>query len=200
VIRLTGLSLGQLRSWDRRGFFKPDLAYEGRHQPYSRIYSFKDVVGLRTIAVLRKTYHVSLQQLRNVAGELTKRGFGQWAEIRLYVVKRQVHFRPPGTQDVQGVWDGQLAMVPVVDVINDVEDRVKELRTRAKEQQGKIEQHRYVARNAPVISGTRIPTAAIRRFHDAGHSVAEIIRQYPSLTPEDVKAAIAYEEGLAHAG
>jgi uncharacterized protein (DUF433 family) len=197
VIRLTSLSRSQLRAWDRMGFFRPDYAYEDRHQPYSRIYSFKDVVGLRTIAVLRQQYHVSLQQLRKVATELTARGYGHWAEIKLYVVKGQVHFRRPGSQDVEGVWDGQLAMVPVIEVIHDVEERVRDLRVRKTDQLGQIEQHKFVVRNSPVIAGTRIPTATIRRFREAGYSVEDILRQYPTLTREDVDAAIAHEEGLA---
>lgn len=197
VIRLTSLSRSQLRAWDRIGFFRPDYAYEDRHQPYSRIYSFKDVVGLRTIAVLRKTYRVSLQQLRKVATELTERGFGHWAEIKLYVVKGQVHFRRPGTQAVEGVWDGQLAMVPVIEVIQDVQDRVRELSVRTSDQVGHVERHKFVVRNAPVLAGTRIPTAAIKRFRDAGYSIEEILRQYPTLKREDVDAALAHEEGLA---
>lgn len=197
MIRLTGLSRSQLRAWDRIGFFKPDYAYEDRHQPYSRIYSFQDVVGLRTIAVLRQRYRISLQQLRKVAIELTARGFGHWAEIKLYVVNGQVHFRRPGSEDVEGVWDGQLAMVPVIDVIQDVEERVRDLRVRKSDQLGQIERHKFVVRNASVIAGTRIPTAAIRRFREAGYSVDQIIRQYPTLTKEDVDAAIAHEEGLA---
>jgi uncharacterized protein (DUF433 family) len=197
VVRLTGLSRSQLRAWDKIGFFQPDFACEDRHQPYSRIYSFQDVVGLRTIAVLRQQYRISLQQLRKVAQELTARGFGHWAEIKLYVVKGQVHFRRPGSGDVEGVWDGQLAMVPVIEVIQDVEVRVRDLRQRTSEQRGQVERHKYVVRNAAVIAGTRIPTAAIRRFREAGYSVDQIIRQYPTLSKEDVEAAIAHEEGLA---
>lgn len=197
VIRLTGLSRSQLRAWDRIGFFKPDYAYEDRHQPYSRIYSFQDVVGLRTIAVLRNEHHVSLQHLKKVATTLMDRGFGHWSQIKLYVVKKQVHFRRPGTSDVEGVWDGQLAMVPVIDVIQDVEERVRDLKKRTPNQRGQIERHKFVVRNAPVVAGTRIPTAAIRRFREAGYSIAEILRQYPSLSKEDVKAAIEHEEGLA---
>jgi uncharacterized protein (DUF433 family) len=197
VERLTGLSRGQLRSWDRLGFFAPRHAYEDRHAPYSRVYSFQDVVGLRTIAVLMKQYHVSLQHLKKVAKELVRRGYGDWVGIKLYVVKRQVHFTRPGTKDVEGVWDGQLAMLPVIDVINDVELRVSELRKRTDSQRGQIEQHKHVVRNAPVVAGTRIPTAAIRRFHEAGYSVQQIIREYPTLTAEDVAAALAHEGGLA---
>ena len=197
VTRLTGLSYGQLRSWDKLGFFAPNYAYEDRYAPYSRIYSFKDVVGLRTIAVLMKEHRVSLQQLRKVAAELVRRGYGHWADLKLYVLKRQVHFRPPGTSDIEGVWDGQLAMVPVIDVINDVEQRVRQLHQRSDDQRGQVERNKYVVRNAAVVAGTRIPTAAIRRFREAGYSTAQILKQYPTLTAEDVEAALLHETGLA---
>jgi uncharacterized protein (DUF433 family) len=198
VERLTGLSKGQLRSWDRLGFFAPRYAYKDRRVPYSRAYSFQDVVGLRTIAVLMKDFRVSLQQLRKVAKELVRRGYGHWASIKLYVVKHQVHFAPPGRKDhPEGVWDGQLAMLPIIDVMADVETRVSELQQRQESQRGQVERHKHVVRNAAVVAGTRIPTAAIRRFHEAGYSVQQIIHQYPTLTPEDVDAALAHEEGLA---
>ena len=130
VERLTGLSKGQLRAWDRAGFFAPHFAYEDRHAPYSRVYSFQDVVGLRTIAVLMKEHRVSLQQLRKVAQELVRRGFPHWASVKLYVVKGQVHFSQPDSGEVEGVWDGQLAMLPVIDVINDVETQARSLQQR----------------------------------------------------------------------
>jgi uncharacterized protein (DUF433 family) len=155
------------------------------------------VVGLRTIAVLMKEYKISLQKLRRVAEELIKRGYDHWVDVKLYVVKDQVHFRPPKTNDIEGVWDGQLAMVPVIDVINDVEARVQHLKKRDESQVGHVERNKYVVRNSPVIAGTRIPTAAIRRFKEAGYSVEQIIKQYPTLTPEDVQAALVHEEGLA---
>jgi uncharacterized protein (DUF433 family) len=197
VSRLTGLSKWQLRRWDGLGFFAPRFAYEDRFVPYSRIYSFKDVVGLRTIAVLMKDFRVSFQELARVARELVKRGYDHWADLKLYVVKKQVHFQQPGTQDVEGVWDGQLAMLPIIDVVADVAKRVAELNKRPPSQRGRVEQHKHVVRNSPVIAGTRIPTAAIRRFHEAGYSVKQIIKEYPSLTPKDIKGALAFEEGLA---
>ena len=88
-------------------------------------------------------------------------------------------------------------MVPIIDVINDVMTRVEELKKRDEQQHGHIERNKYVARNSAVIAGTRIPTAAIRRFKEAGYTVEQIIKQYPTLTQEDVQAALAHEEGLA---
>jgi uncharacterized protein (DUF433 family) len=197
VTRLTGLSSWQLRAWDREGFFTPHYAYEDRRTPYSRIYSFKDVVGLRAIAVLMKDYHVSFQELRKVATELKRRGFDHWADLKLYVVKKQVHFQRPESADVEGVWDGQLALVPIIDVIADVESRIHKIQHRDAGQYGKVEKRKHTLRNASVIAGTRIPTAAIRRFHEAGYSVDQILGQYPTLTEADVNAALEHEQRLA---
>ncbi len=178
-------------------FFSPRYAYENRRSAYSRVYSFRDVVGLRTIAVLMMQYRVSLQELRKVAVELVRRGYEDWVGLRLYVVKKKVHFQHPSSQDVEGVWDGQYAMLPIIDVINDIEERVRDLQQRSASQYGKIEKHKYVVRNASVIAGTRIPTAAIRRFHDAGYTVSQILREYPSLSEQDVHAALDHEQRLA---
>src|SRR6185437_1824372 len=90
-----------------------------------------------------------------------------------------------------------LAMVPIIDVINDVEARVRELQKRDASQVGHVERHKHVVRNSSVVAGTRIPTAAIRRYREAGYTVDQIVKQYPALTAEDVQAALVHEEGLA---
>jgi uncharacterized protein (DUF433 family) len=64
---------------------------------------------------------------------------------------------------------------------------------------GKVERSRRVLRNVPVIAGTRIPTAAIKRYKEAGFTVDQIIAEYPDLTANDVEAALAYEENSAAA-
>jgi len=194
VVRLTGLTKGQLRAWDRKEFFAPQYGHEDRGVPYSRIYSFRDVVGLRMIYKLTKEHDVSVQQLKKAAAGLASRGYSHWADTKIYVLKGEIHFQRPGDEHAESLKDGQLAMVPVIDVIQDVEARVRDLNTRGKDKRGKIEQHKFVARNAPVVAGTRIPTAAIRRFREDGYTIAQIVKQYPSLTPADVKAAISFEK------
>jgi len=44
----------------------------------------------------------------------------------------------------------------------------------------------------PVIRGTRIPVELVLRKLAEGASQDELIDAYPSLTPEDIKAALAY--------
>lgn len=197
VVKLTRLSQGQLRYWDKTGFFSPRFASENRRSPYSRVYSFRDVVGLKTIALLLKEHGVSLQHLRKVASKLSSIKDPLWAETKLYVLNHEVHFQEPGTRRIRGALSGQYAMIPLVEIINNVADESKRLRERSMEQHGKLERHRYVAHNAWVIAGTRIPTAAIRRYHEAGYSIDQILREYPSLTDEDVRAALSHEERLA---
>lgn len=195
VSRLTGLPVGQLRAWDRRGLFSPHFAYEDRRTPYSRVYSFRDVVGLRTIAVLRQRHRVTLAGLERTARALQAKGYRHWADVTLSVVNGQVHFRIPGSDVVEGVVDGQLAMLPIIEVIHDVEGRVRDLFERPPGQYGEVEQRRHVMRHAPVVAGTRIPTAAVRRLHEDGYPVAGILEEYPSLTEQDVRAALEFEAG-----
>ena len=48
--------------------------------------------------------------------------------------------------------------------------------------------------NAPVLAGTRIPTSAVWSFHEDGYTTEQIIDQYPRLYPDDIRAAIAFEQ------
>jgi uncharacterized protein (DUF433 family) len=192
VVRLTGLSVEQLAYWDRTGFFKPQYALDERKSPYSRIYSFKDVVGLRTLSVLKKQYRVSLPHLRQVAKKLSTYSKAPWAEITLRVLKRKVQFDEPETGKTRGVVDGQYALLPLVSVMDDVRREAELLKQRDPSKIGRIEKHRYVSHNSPVIAGTRIPVATILRFVEAGYSHSEIIKEYPSLTDADIDAAIRH--------
>ncbi|NHW00100.1 MAG: DUF433 domain-containing protein [Thaumarchaeota archaeon] len=48
----------------------------------------------------------------------------------------------------------------------------------------------------PVIKGTRIPVALILELLASGMEPEEIIREYPELSPEDIKAALFYAARL----
>ena len=90
VERLTGLSKAQLRYWDRTGFFAPKLAEEDRRRAYSRLYSFKDVVALRTISVLRNQHNVPLQHLRKVAEKLSHLKDDLWTRACRHLEDSQI--------------------------------------------------------------------------------------------------------------
>jgi uncharacterized protein (DUF433 family) len=194
VVRLTGLTKRQLAQWDETGFFKPQYAHENRRSPFSRIYSFRDVVGLRVVSVLRNTHNVSMQHLRKVAETLSKKDYAFWGQEILYVLNREVYFHEPETKRVRSIVKGQYAIpIPLEPIIGEMRKAAAKLKERTTEKIGKIERHRLVMHNAPVIAGTRIPTGAIKRFKDAGYSIDGILREYPSLTRADVEAALKFE-------
>lgn len=200
VSNLTQLSADQLREWDNDGFFPPSFAYKNRRSPYSRIYSFDDVVGLRTLSILRKEYSVSRQHLKKAAECLLKHSGKPWSSLAIYVLKREVHFYNPLTNQVEGAVTGQIAMpIKLSSVAEDMRQKAEALRKRPESSFGRIESHKYTMHGDPVIAGTRVTVSAIKSFHEAGFGVKEIIQQYPTLSEEDVQAAISYSENLTQA-
>ncbi len=56
----------------------------------------------------------------------------------------------------------------------------------------RIEVNPKVMLGKPVIRGTRIPVESILRKLSEGATEADLLDAYPRLTPEDIKAALAY--------
>ena len=48
----------------------------------------------------------------------------------------------------------------------------------------------------PVVRGTRIPVELVLRYLEDNPDVAELFAAFPRLTPEDVKACLAYARAL----
>lgn len=195
VCRLTSLSKRQVRYWDDTGFFSPTLIDEHRQRAFGRIYSFRDVVGLRTIAILRNKHKVPLQELRRVGAWLRREHQTPWSSLRFALRGRKVVFMDPlsGTP-IEASGRGQTVLsIGLLPIANEMGRAAARLRERQPDQIGKLERKRYVVHNAWVVAGTRIPTEAIWNFHEAGRSAKEIIGEYPRLTPEDVRAAVEFE-------
>jgi DNA-binding transcriptional MerR regulator len=200
VMALTGLSARQLAYWDRIGFFPPHYSERFESGRSARLYSFRDLVGLRALAVLRNTHRVSLQELRKVHQQLVDRSESPWSEVTFYVFGNSVFFDDPETSlRMSGVKPGQRVVdIPMARVERDMRAAANRLRVRTPEEVGTVRQYRSVMSHAPVLTGTRIPTSAVWNFHQAGYDTAAIIAEYPSLTPEDVAAAIDTEQQRRH--
>ena len=63
--------------------------------------------------------------------------------------------------------------------------------------QDHISVNQAVAHGKACIAGTRIPVAVVLANLAAGLTPDEIVRSYPSLTPESIQAALAYAADLA---
>lgn len=197
VSRLTHLSLGQLRYWDQTDFFSPEYASGYRRGAFSRVYSFRDLVGLYTLSLLRKKYHFSLQELRRVAGYLRRFHSTPWSGLAFYLSGGDVFFRDPDNPDsfigARPLSQTPMSILEMEKIVNEVEGKARKLRQRSRRQVGQVERNRYVVHNAPVLAGTRVPTRAVWNLHKAGYSPRAIIREYPRLKRGDVQAALAFE-------
>ncbi len=192
---LAGLSLRQLRYWDKTKVYEPELANGSRRQAYSRIYSFRDVVALRALAQLRQ--RIPLQELRRVGDWLKERYSYPWSRLRFGILGNTVVFGDPETGEIVAARTaGQrvLTTIELEPIVADVRTAIRRLNERGPEEIGRVIRDRHVMGNAPVLAGTRIPTSILWDFAVAGSSPESIRAMYPQLTMRDVNAAITYEQ------
>jgi uncharacterized protein (DUF433 family) len=192
--RLTGLSSSQLVAWDRAGVLHPYWNSNG--YDYGRYYSFRDIVVLRAFAMLRNEHRVPLSELRKVVNWLNEQRDSPWEDLRINVKGRHVECDGPRDGNLNGsrpAGDGS-ASIRLASVADEMRERVEAAKRRQPDEIGRIVQKRRVLRNAPVLAGTRIPTSAVWDFHEAGYTAEQIIDEYPRLYPEDIRAAIEFEQ------
>ena len=198
--RLSRLTVGQLRSWDRKCFVQPSYAETDRSLPYSRIYSFRDIVSLRILGQLRNVYKIPLQHLRKVSETLAHFGDVKWTATTLYVLGKRVVFTDPRTDERVKVVNGQRVFdIPLHVVISDTRKAISDLNHRSASAAGKVVHGKFTLQNEPVFEGTRIPVSAVKRYLDADFSPEAIIQEFPGLTTIDIEAARAFEKGQSAA-
>ena len=195
---MVGLTKSRLRYWARTDFFKPSFVEEDGRLPYSRFYSFKDVVALRTLEMLRVRNSVPLQHLRKVAERLAHMKDELWSRTTLFVLDKKVLVVNSEFDQPQEIVSGQFVLgIPLAKVIDDTRNDIIAFRSRPANTVGHLSRNRSIARNASVVSGTRIPVGSVVRLHEDGYTVNQIIAEYPDLTPEDIKAALTHGRHIA---
>jgi DNA-binding transcriptional MerR regulator len=195
--RLSGLSVGQLRSWDRKQFLQPSYAEPDRRLPYSRIYSFRDVVSLRVLGQLRNAYQVPLQHLRKVSEHLAHLGDQKWTAVTLWVIGKRVVYKDPRTDQPTEIVSGQQVFdIPLRLVITETRTAIANLNKRDAPEMGRVVHGKFTLQNEPVFEGTRIPVAAVQRYLDAKFEPDAIMREFPGLTLADIDVARNHFNGL----
>jgi uncharacterized protein (DUF433 family) len=194
---LSGISESRLRQWDKNGFFVPSFAAPDRRRHYSRIYSFRDIVALRAIQELLDR-GVPIRRAKEFADVLRSLPEDAWPQQRFYVAAGDAFFSyqdavvaagplgQPGT--------GDIVEVDLRSVVDDVVDRVGQLSKRSDDEIGRITSDRYIMNGVPILAGTRTPTAVVYELYRDGYSVEQIRKEFPRLTPDDIRAAIEFHE------
>lgn len=192
--RLANISDRMLRYWENTGVFRPEYVRRRDHGPFRKIYSFRDLVSLRTLALLRKVHKLPLDELRKASEYLDQFAKSPWSELSLRVTGRHLVFRNPET----GLWtrtdaSGQTVMTIDLKAISEASERdARVMMLRSPDQIGEVTRNRYIMSNAWVLAGTRIPIDAVLDLANAGYDDAEILRQYPTLHRRDIDAARAF--------
>ncbi len=190
--RLTGVTRRQLSSWHKEGFFSPSVSSDERG-PYTHLYSFHDLLSLKVLNQIRNETKVSMDHLREVKKDLSHLGEDLWVKSTLYLLGKNVVIeRDDETRHEAGTGQ-EVFQIPLKVIVGGMRERIREMNKRGDDEVGHIETTRGIAGNRPVIAGTRIPVSTIREFSDAGYSIEQIMKEYPTLEQEDIKAAIAFE-------
>jgi uncharacterized protein (DUF433 family) len=193
--RISGVSIYQLRQWDKEGFFPAAYGSDQHHIPFGRLYSFRDLVSLQVLNDLRNNKKIPLGHLRKVSAKLSHLGDIKWCGTTLYVLGKRVVLEDPGTKKREDIVSGQQVFnIPLRVVIKNTRRKIKDLNNRDNES-GRFSKGKFVAHNELVFSGTRIPVSLVMEFYEAGYTSVQIIREFPDLTEADIDAAILAHEG-----
>lgn len=191
--KLGRVSTRQASYWAKEGILVPSILYDRERRPMRYLYSFADVVGLRTIGILRNKYQVSLQSIRRAASVLQGHANRPWSELRLWIRGKELFFQDPATLDLVSATPAKQRTIEIEiqPIATTVEREANKLWQRKPDDIGKTEQRRNVLHNQPVVKGTRIPVSSIVNLANDGYDVEQIVRAYPSLTKDDVRAILA---------
>ncbi len=190
--KLGQISTRQASYWAHEGILVPSILYDRKRRPIRYLYSFADVVGLRTIGMLRNKYHVSLQSIRKAANVLQGHANRPWSELRLWIRGKELFFQDPETLNIVSATPSKQRTIEIEiqPIATTVEREAQKLWQRKPDDIGKTEQRRNVLHNQPVVKGTRVPVSSLVSLAKDGYDADEIVRAYPSLTRDDVQAIL----------
>lgn len=196
VAAIAGISTRMLHYWEQTGVFQASYLLDTPRVPFGKVYSFRDLVSLRTLALLRKTHHVPLSELRATTAYLTTYVDSPWTDLAIRLYGNHLAFKDP----VSGGWISPQRgsyrytfEIFLEDVSREAERTARKAMQRTPDHFGRITRNRNVMSNEWVIAGTRIPVAAVVSLAASGMSHDDILDQYPSLVDEDIAAALEHD-------
>jgi len=128
--RLTGCTARQLRYWDQIGLVRPSIQQTGGRPGVPRMYSFRDLVGLRVVKSLLDG-GMSLQKIRRAWEYLSKKAGLErhLSEVRLVTDGKSFKVIRREGEVVDAIRQGQLAFFGAIDgVAREVSADVAEFR------------------------------------------------------------------------
>jgi len=191
--RLAKISKRRASYWARGDIdvLKPSILFVPL-QPGRYLYSFEDVVGLRTLGVLRDRFSLSLQQLRKAHTALRDKSDRPWSELSFFVRGKDLLFRDRSSlYPISTLRRDQSSLgFELEPVAKAVRTDAEELSQRDSADIGMVERRRGVQGNREVVKGTRVPVQSVRNLAEDGYNASAIVRSFPSLTISDVETIL----------
>lgn len=187
---MTGVTKSQLAHWRREPAI---LAPEHGTRPRA-LYSFRDLVALRTFARLRS--EISLQKVRKALATLDMLELTEHPSKYTLVV----HGDSIALVDKDAAIDLVMApttavMVEMVDVLSRFMNRSNVEVVDFKHPKPRLEVNLGRLGGWPTIKGTRVPyDAVVDLVADGDVTYDEVSEYYPSVLPDDVADAVAFAQ------
>lgn len=186
---LSGATTGQLRHWRQERGSGPILRPELKANP--ALYSFRDVLALRTFAHLRQS--VSLQKVRIAVGTL--RRFGEVEHLSSYrlvadgdsiVLAEDDH----ATDLVKR--PGQRVIATLADILQPFAPRPGVVVPHLLQPREHVSLDPGTQGGTPVITGTRVPFDAVSDLMEDGVPAEKISSYYPGVTAAAARDAALF--------
>ena len=95
VSKLTGIPKSTLSHWENRGVFRASYVDPNPRVPFRRIYSFRDIVSLRALAMIRREAKVPFSQVLAASEYLSQFYESPWSELRFGLLSGDLVFWDP---------------------------------------------------------------------------------------------------------
>jgi DNA-binding transcriptional MerR regulator len=186
--KLARVSIRRLRYWQQIGLVVPSITRQISPRNTVRLYTYRNLIDLLVVAILRTDRGMTLQHIRRVVDHV--RGSYQLSEVTFATVGKEIYFQHP-----DGTWEGDVRPDQIVLEktirLDRLRSTIASATRRGKEQVGQVVRRRGVMGSKPVFAGTRIPVETVREFLEHGYSTAQILEEYPTLEAADIDAALA---------
>ncbi|RJL22036.1 DUF433 domain-containing protein [Bailinhaonella thermotolerans] len=186
---LSGASLGQLEYWRK----KPPLLVPQYVSSNRVLYSYKDVVALRSLAYLRQKEKLSLQKIRISVHNL--RRLGKDAHLSEYKLIRMgdTVVVAEGGQTIDLLKrPGNYVVAELVDVFGEFEGRQGRVLPFQRPIRG-VAVDPEVRAGYPVVEGTRVGYDQVAGLMRDNVPAEEVPMFFPSVTPESARAALEFD-------
>ena len=199
---LSGASVNQLAYWRKRTASNEPLLVPSAEKSGRFLYSWADLVALRTIVDLRQ--EKSLPRIRKAVEKLARLEEADWDHLSSYQLVRTpktIIVQTPGgdlmdLENVPGTMLDRVLMEDVLGPFDTAEGRFVPDLSRPKPN---LSIDPGVLGGYPVIAGTRVPYDIVAGLAQEGYSGADIVALYPSVVAAAVEDAEAFAGDVAAA-